>query len=199
MCPQHWHPSPQSSLEMQTLCTDPDLRTPGHPLWASGAALWGSRLPASLQSPDGPSSLRLCPCSWLSSSCPLGPLLPPCSVSSLPSHPRVLVSALLLTHSIHSFLTILFHFMVSAHSGSVHGTQMASLPLRAGLCPEHQHSCPPAHQHLSQTPHTGPHEVQNCTGSVREVKPPMEALAGPAQGFPGALSWHAPPKPTRPV
>lgn len=134
---------------MQTLRTVLDLQAPGHPCWALR-----SRSPASLQSPDRPSSHRLCPLSWLSSPCPLVPLLPPCSVSTLSSHPRVLVSAPLLSHSTLSLLAILRHFMVSAHSGSVHRTQMANLPLRAGLCPEHQHSCPPAHQHLSQTSHT---------------------------------------------
>lgn len=140
-------------------------RPQGTPAGPSGAALCHSCLPDNLQSPDGPSTLRFRPLSWLSSPCPLGPLRPPCSVSSLSSHPRVLVSAPLLSHSTLSFLTISFHFMVFS-------------PLMTGTHVHRPINISPRHL----TPE--PHEVQNRTGIVREVKLLTAALLRASSGLP---------------
>lgn len=42
-----------------------------------------------------------------------------------------------------------------------------------------------------------PHEVQDCTGIVREVKLLTEALLRASSGLHRRVSWHAHPKPTR--
>lgn len=148
--------------------TDLDLQTPGHPRC----------LPANLQSPAGPSSLRLCLLSWLSSPCALGPLLPPCSVSSLSSHPRVLGSAP---------PPLSLHSLFPGHFISLHGFS----PLMTNTHVHRPINISPRH------PTPEPHEVQGCTGIVREVKLLTEALLRASSGLPRCVSWHAHPKPTR--